>query len=134
MKMYLFFLPFLFLFGCSPHSLEEYQYEGEALCRVIALELQKIHSREDLARELPRLKKHFSRLVDLMIEAKEFQRKHFKEESIDPTCYDHPSADLLKEQLSRVCRLEGGLEMIETAQREALIRLDAFTHALKKKT
>jgi hypothetical protein len=119
-------LPLLLLFGCSPHSLEDYQFQGEALCRTLVIELQKIHTRDELAAALPSLKKQFSALVDLIIEAKGFQLKHPEQEGIDPAYYEHEYAAELKDELTRLCKLEGGREMIEKAQREALIRLDAF--------
>lgn len=113
----------LLLAGCSSHSLEEYQYEGEALCRVIVKELQKVQSKEELAAALPALKKHFHELVVLIIEAKEFQRNHPDEAGIDPAYFEHPYAEALKEELIRLCKLEGGKEMLEKAQKEALILL-----------
>jgi hypothetical protein len=115
--------------GCSPHSAEDYQFEGEALCRAFVKELEKIRSREDLAGALPRIKKHYEALVSLMIEAKEFQRKHPDHEIADPQYYDHPYSETLKFELERICKLEGGRELLEKAEREALIRLD---HCVKK--
>ncbi len=127
------FLPLLFLFGCSPNSLEDYQYQGEALCRTIALDLQKIHTRDELAANLPELKKLFSALINLIIEAKEFQLAHPEQEGIDPAYYEHEYADGLKDELARLCKLEGGRDLIEKAQREALIRLDSFEREIRKK-
>ena len=95
-------------------------------------ELEKIHTREELTSALPRLKKQFAQLTELMVEAKEFQLKHPEEAGIDPGYYEHPYAEALKGELERVCKLEGGKELIEKAQREALIRLDAFEHSLRK--
>ena len=95
-------------------------------------ELQKIHNREDLAKSAPLLKLKFDRLVDLMIEARKTQQDHPEECVFD---FDHSiysSSEAVKEQLKRVYRIEGGKDVIEKAQREALIRLDAFERILKK--
>lgn len=124
------FVFLLFLASCSSNSLEQYQYEGEALCKALVKEMREIETRDQLAQALPRLKKQFEAVVVLMIEAKEYQRNHPGEEGVDPADFDHPHADALKEELTRLCRLEGGREMIEKAQAESLIRLDRF---LKKK-
>lgn len=126
-------LPLLFLFGCSPHSLEDYQFQGEALCRTMVVELQKIHTRDELSAALPELKRQFSAFVNLMIEAKEFQLKHPEQEGIDPAYYEHEYAEGLKDELARLCKLEGGRELIEKAQREALIRLSVFLDDTQKK-
>ena len=121
------------LVGCSPHSLEDYQYEGEAQARALVKELKKIHTREELSSALPKLKKQFHQFVQLMIQAKEFQLKHPEYEEVDPAYFDHTYTEALKTELVRVCKLEGGREMIEKAQREALIQLDGFDKALRKK-
>jgi hypothetical protein len=123
---------FLLLSGCSPNSLEDYQYEGEALCRVLVRDLRKIRSREQLLKAEPQLKKRFDQVVDLMIEARQFQQRHSEENGIDPTAYDHPYSEQLLEELKRIYSLEGGRKSIERVQREALIRLDAFERSLVK--
>lgn len=76
---------------------------------------------------LPKLKKHYQALVELMIEGKELQRKHPDQEEVDPAHYPHLYVDILKEELERICTLEGGREMLEKAEKEALIRLDYFS-------
>ena len=113
----------LILAGCSSHSLEEYQYEGEAICRVLVKELEKIQTKEELAAIVPKLKKHFHDLVVLIGQAKEYQKKHPEEAEIDPAYYEHPYAEALKDEMVRLCKLEGGREIFEKAQREALILL-----------
>ncbi|MBI2742487.1 MAG: hypothetical protein HYX48_01040 [Chlamydiales bacterium] len=117
------FLLVLIVAGCSPNSLEDYQFQGEALCRVIVLDLQKVHTREELNKALPRLTEQFNTLAKLIIEAKEYQAAHPGEAGIDPAYYEHEYAEGLKDELARICQLEGGRELIEKAQREALILL-----------
>lgn len=127
------FCSFLLVFcSCSPGSLEDYQYEGEAFARSLVKELKKIQTNEDLKGAEPLLKKKFNALVDLMIEAKEFQRKHPQEEEVDVMHYNHPHSEALLEELKRVYLIEGGREMVEKTQREALIRLDGYLHSLQK--
>src|SRR5437899_11896989 len=109
-KLVLVTLFFLGLAGCSPHSLEDFQYEGEAQARALVKELKKIHTREDLSSSLPKLKKQFHQFVQLMIQAKEFQLKHPEYEEVDPAYFDHTYAEALKTELDRVSSLEVGKE------------------------
>jgi hypothetical protein len=119
------------LCGCSPSSLEDFHCEGESRCRALVHDLQKIHNREELTKAIPTLKKHFEELVTLMIHAREFQENH-PDENV-PIAYDNTVSSLLEEELRRIYAMEGGREMIEHAQQEALVRLDGFERACAKK-
>jgi DNA gyrase/topoisomerase IV subunit A len=122
----LIFLPFIFLCGCSPSSMEEYQREGEALCRSFTQDLQKIENREDLLKALPKIKQHYEEIADLIIEAQNFKKEH-SGEAIDPwNSSDMLASETLMLELKRIYRMEGGKELMENAQREALFRLDAM--------
>lgn len=122
----------LILASCSPGSLADFQHEGEALSRNLILDLDKIEDREQLLRAEPQLKKHFNALISLMIAARTFQEEHPEDLLID---LDRPKEIeiALQEQLKRIYAIEGGREVIESAQQEAIIRLDAFERSLAKK-
>ena len=125
---------FLLLWGCSPNSAQEFQKEGETLCRSLVLELQKIEDREHLLAAEPKLKRQFEDLIDLIIEAREFQQKRFEDEAphelaLEQNCFEAA----LEAQLRRIYTMEGGREVIERAQQEALVRLDAYERVLIKK-
>ena len=120
------------LFSCSPSSLEDFRYEGEARCRSLVKELQKIETREQLIRIAPVLKRHFEELVTLMIHAREFQEEHSDEEP-GILASDKVASRLLEDELRRVYEIEGGREIMERAQQEALVRLDAFERVFAKK-
>lgn len=129
---------FLFVFmallvGCSPTSLEDFHYEGEAQCRALVEMMRNIRSRQELVQAKPKLKKHFEKIVDLMIEAREFQEMHAEELLETPHPCENKGSALLEEELQRLYAIEGGKEIIENAQQEALIRLDAFERARVKK-
>ena len=119
------------LYGCSPSSLEDFHYEGESRCRALIEDLQKIHSREELMRATPVIKNHFEELVTLMIHAREFQENHPDENT--PPAFENTVSSLLEEELRRIYALEGGREIIERTQQEALVRLDAFEKVSAKK-
>lgn len=114
------------LTSCS-HTLEDYQQESERVCLAIVQDLEKIETREDLQMIESRLSKRFHQLIDLIIA--------IKQEKLDQTenHFENGYSDKLMCELKRIYRLEGGREIIERAQRESLIRLDAFERSLAKK-
>ncbi len=124
------FIFMLFFWGCAPTSMNDFQHEGEARCRILIKELEKIETREQLLCAEVRLKKHFEALVDLMIAAREFQRSHMDD---IPNEIENPVEVLLQEQLRRIYSIESGREIIERSQQEALVRLDANERAQTKK-
>jgi Tfp pilus assembly protein PilP len=122
----------LLLFSsCSPNSAQEFQKEGEAHCRYLVLELQKIEDREQLIASESKLKKRFEELIDLIIEAREYQQKQIDsdEAAFEENSFEEP----LEKELRRIYTIEGGREVIERAQHEALVRLDAYERTLAKK-
>jgi len=122
-------LALLLLASCSPSSLEGFRNEGEKISKRLITDLQKIQTREDLIDKETLLKHRFISLVDVMIAAREFQEEH--PNAAVPEVDEELSESLCLE-LQRVCSLEGGRDLIEASQREALIRLDAFEKKLMK--
>lgn len=123
----------VFLSGCSPHSVEDFHHEGQAYSRALIRDLQKVHSREELAQSASQLKKHFEKLVDLMIRARTFQEEHPEESLSVPFQSETTISDELEEALRRIYLIEGGREIVERTQQEALVRLDAFERSCAKK-
>jgi hypothetical protein len=128
MRYLYFFL--LLIAGCAPTSKEDFQYQGEAICRKLVGELQKVQTREELLKAAPKLKAHFQELVDLMIEARTFEQDHEEEFDVLPQASEI-SQQLLVE-LKRVYKIEAGRETIEKAQKEALLKLGAYEARRKK--
>ncbi len=123
-KPILLFILLTVLYGCSPSSLDDFQREGEALSRILIKHLESIESQEELLRAEPILKKDFEAYVDLINQARAYQLKHTDEIATDGGS-DFSVSDELKKQLRRIFAIEGGREIIERAQQEALERLDA---------
>lgn len=122
----------LLLCGCTPSSSKDFQQEGEARCRLLIKDLQKIETRDQLLSQESHLKKHFEALVDLMIAAREFQERHWDDFTQDP---EENSAEApLQEELRRIYAIEGGREIVERAEHEALVRLDGYMCKLAKKS
>jgi len=119
------------LYGCSPSSSEDFQREGEALTRTLIKHLEAIETQEDLLRAEPVLKKDFEAYVDLISEAREQQLRHADEIVVDASS-DFSVSGELKEEMRRIYSMEGGREIIERSQQEALVRLDAYERAQAK--
>lgn len=114
------------LLGCSPNSIVEYYDEGEGLTRDLIFELEKIQTREDLVKASSRLKKIFEELVNLIIGAGESQIQRPDLFMGDVPKKENKASDLLRRELNRIYRMDGGRELIEAAQANALHRLDTF--------
>ena len=119
--------------GCGPSSWEDFQIEGDGLCRALARDLEKIHSHEELLQCTSSLKAHFERIVDLAIEARLFQQKHL-EDVEKPFCRTLQNGqEMLRRALNRIDSMEGGPETLEKIERDALLRLDAFERKIHSK-
>ncbi len=108
------------LCACSPSSLEDFHYAGESICKELANELKGIETHEQLVKEYPKIKSYFDKLVTLIIQARKFQKEH--EEDM-PVMGSVASGALLYE-LKRIYEIDGGRDIVEKAQKEALIKLD----------
>lgn len=108
------FLLLIFLFGCAPSNLSDLRYEGEAQTKRLASELRQIENKEDLQKAIPKLKKRFNALADLLIEAREFPQEE------TPPSF---ASEQLFAELARLYEMPGGRELIESAQIEAVLRL-----------
>ncbi|HSX10813.1 MAG TPA: hypothetical protein VLF94_03750 [Chlamydiales bacterium] len=100
------------LVGCT--SFDDLRYEGAAETRKLAAELRSIETKEELQRAVPRLKKRFNRLADLMIAV-----RSYSVEEPEPS----PESEQLFIELARLYEMAGGKELIESAQTDAVLRL-----------
>jgi hypothetical protein len=121
------------LCGCSPHSTEEFQREGETQLSLLVQDLQAIETREQLTTAAPRLKKHFESLVALILEARRFQEENPDDAGSESVVEPGIFSLRLEEELRRLYQMEGGKEVIEKAQHEALVKLDAYERVRLKK-
>ena len=105
----------IFLVSCSPATLADLRSEGEAETRKLAAELRAIEKKEDLQKAVPRLKKQFLKLADLLVQARPYST-----EEASPTL----ASEELFIELARLYEIPGGRELIEFAQGEAIQRLE----------
>lgn len=105
------------LASCSPSSPEGTRKKGEQIVGQLISQLQAIDSREELLHALPQLRKSFLELADLAVEGHACS----EEETLPP-----PNPRLneqLRQELVRIYALEGGRQMVEEAERDALNQL-----------
>lgn len=117
---------FLFLSlcaGCGSRSLEDFREEGNQATDSLVAELRQIQTRRDLIEAAPKLKQSFNRLAALMVAAREFQKTHPDHEKLELQEKDHALSEQLRAELNRLYEIEGGREIIEKYQEEALRRL-----------
>lgn len=133
MRIRILFLCMIFLVSCQPASMEDFQAAGAVRVRLLLKDLRSIESREDLALMEPVLKKHFDKIVDLLISARSFQQK---KQIRNSEIYFFLNNQILNEsllgELKRIYGLEGGRECIEKAEKEAMLRLDAHEKLVAK--
>jgi hypothetical protein len=104
-------LIFLFLVSCGASTLSDLRLEAEGEVKKLAAELREIEEKEELQKAVPRLKKRFLRIGELLVAAREFP----KEEGL-PT---YGSEELFLE-LARLYEMPGARELIEFSQMEAV--------------
>ncbi len=108
----------LFLLACSARSVEDYQDDGVAIQRQLVKELSYIDNIAELKEAVPRLRRHFNSIVELIIEA---DQRHSQ---ADIAAKSSRWSVALRSEMIRIYEWEGGREVMELAQREALVRLD----------
>jgi hypothetical protein len=122
---FLFFLIVLALSSCGRNSLEDFRSEGEEITRSLIQEFRKIRTRSQLLNASPKLKRLFNDLVDVMIAAHEFRHK---QANLDKNfvSYNSELSNQLRLELNRIYKIEGGRQIIEKCEEQALHRLDAY--------
>lgn len=89
--------------------------EGEAETRKLAQELRSIENKEELQKALPRLRKRFNKLADILALARTYPG-----EDMPPTL----ASEELFIELARIYEIPGGRTLVETAQAEAIKKLE----------
>lgn len=127
-------LIFFLCAGCKSQSPEEYREEGRKHTRTLIENLKSIHSRQELLKAQPILKKQFSEIAALLIEAQEFYSQHPDAEQLPLSQQDQLLNAELRKELERLYGIEEGREMIEKSQEEALDLLNTYDKRFSKRT
>ena len=120
-SFYLIFYSF-FLASCQS-SYENYREKGQHLVHELILELRQIHSRDQLLAAQISLKKIYSSLAALIIEAELYRRKYPDEELLEFVFEERIYSEQLRKELNRLYEIEGGRECMEKCQEQALFLL-----------
>ncbi len=115
--------------SCAPTTSKDYQTQACVLMKAFVKDLKKIHDPRQLKKKQKVLKKHFNCLTILMMDYRSFFEKHpelDKEQSLKL----QQIAYTLKCELYRLYQLDGGLSLIEEAQKDAYVKLGLFEHSL----
>ena len=115
-----FYIIIILIYGCNPTN-EDIQQESQKIIKQLIEQMTIIHNYGELQKSAPQLKKSFNKLVDIIIEARKLEIKDAKFE-----IKNHHLSDLLRYQVERIYRIDGGKEIIEEMQRDALHKLNAF--------
>ncbi|MDR3623663.1 MAG: hypothetical protein P4L16_00790 [Chlamydiales bacterium] len=120
------------LTSCSPSSQEEFITEAESHSRMLVKELETIHTKEELLKKKASIRKGFTSLVHTAIQARKFQENHLSNSSnLELDNFEPFWGIRLKEELKRIYLLDGGRELIESYQKDALETLDLFEKTKK---
>ena len=112
----------LCLTSCGRRSLDDFREEGESVTRSLIQELRQIRTRQQLLSSSKKLQYLFNKLADIMIAAQEFRQKQKITEK-SPDLVNPEISAKLRLELVRIYKLEGGRQIIEKCQEQALCKL-----------
>lgn len=118
--------------SCGSNSLEDFQDDASVVIKKLIVELQQIQNQDDLIHHSSQLKGLFNSFVDVMIAAHEFKEKKQPDDQ-DLSFSQLLLSEQLRKELNRVYKMEGGRDIIEHYQQDALNRLDAYLKNVEKK-
>lgn len=108
--------------SCSGNQLDDLRDEGHSIEKKLIEELKLIRTRDDLLLHASELQRQFTALADVMIRAQKVKESR---PDLQASVSEDSIADNLRLEMNRVLRLEGGRQVIEKSQEEALNKLDA---------
>jgi hypothetical protein len=120
---------FSLISGCGPTSVADYQTLAISEMNSFTRLLKKIHDPKELKKKQNKIKIHFNSISKVMISYRSYLEKH--PEASDRSCEKlQVAAGFLKSELYRIYELDGGLNIIEEAQRDAYIKISLFENSL----
>lgn len=110
-------LTLLTLTGCQGDPQEQLRSEGHKITRLLIQDLKKVKNRDDLLVVGPDLERHFTLLGQAMLKGRSQREKGVGTAQLELRPEDHSLSEELREQINRVCQIEGGRQVISTAQK-----------------
>lgn len=101
------------LCGCQGGaSYEDFREKGRSKTRSLIATLRKIRTKDQLIARASSIKDAFNEIATLAEKVQGYQRAHLYEESPPLTQEDRELSEQLQLEIFRICRLEGGREII----------------------
>lgn len=104
------------LFGCQNPSYENFREKGQSKTRSLIAELKSIRSKDQLIEKKDKIAYHFKELASLAKQVQEYKKAGAEEKTIPLTPLDLELSDLLRTEILRIYRLEGGREIIDACR------------------
>lgn len=116
------FILIVFIFqSCGISSSSDYRDAGQEKIKKFITELKKVHSRDQLLDSEKNLVLCYKDLIDLFVLAKDYlEKKGGSDEPLLLSSKDHELNEDLRFEMIRICRIEGGREVLEKYQNIAL--------------
>lgn len=118
--MKLIFLLCLLLVACGPSSLDDYKELGKVKTRRLIEELQKIQNRDQLMDAEETLMQCYQEIAELMLAIDKFQKTHPNHPIPSMGFQDHELSDKLRFEILRICRFDGGREILDKIRLQGL--------------
>jgi hypothetical protein len=106
---------FLLFSACGPSSISDLRVVGEAETGKLAALLHNIDTKDELQRNLPKVRKSYLRIAELVLQVRKFPEAIDTEPSV--------ASDRLFTELARLYEMPGCRALMESAQDEALALL-----------
>lgn len=115
---------FIIIFSACSNDYDDYREEGRTVVRSLIKELKKIQSRDDLLVFAPKLERQFAELAQVMVAARRFEDENPQQAKPELWIKDYELSERLRDELNRICRLEGGRETLDKCRKPALAILE----------
>lgn len=106
----------ILLLGCQNPSYESFRENGKSKTRSLIAELKSIRSKDQLIEKKDKVIYHFKELASLAHSAQEYDNESIEDKLPPLTSLDLELSDLLRIEILRIYRLEGGKEIIDACR------------------
>lgn len=103
--------------ACQISSYEDFREKGRSKTRSLLVELKKIRTKDQLIQREKNIQLAFSEIASLLSQLEEFQKTHPAIEPSPLSHLDKELSDQLRIEILRICRLEGGEEILRRCRK-----------------
>lgn len=112
----MFFLLVIFS-ACQISSYDDFREKGRSKTRSLVAELKKIRTKDQLIQREENIRSAFGEIALLLGQLEEFQQMHLDLDSLPLSAIDRELSDQLRLEISRICRLDGGKDILERCKK-----------------